>query len=89
MSLLVYDQKFDLDKGGSSRPEKFCKKCVLKIFTKFTGKHLYKSLFFNIVAGKADYDWRPLTNITKSFILDDVAVLDLPLGLIQLILQSL
>ena len=38
MSLLLYDQKFDLDKGGSSRPEKFCKKCVLKIFYKIHRK---------------------------------------------------
>ena len=53
MSLLLCDQKFDLDKGRSSRPEVFCKKCVLKIFTKFTGKHLCQSLFFSIVAGKA------------------------------------
>ena len=32
-------------------PEVFCKKGVLKIFAKFTGKHLCKSLFFNKVAG--------------------------------------
>ena len=31
--------------------EDFCKKCVLKNFAKFTGKHLCKSLFFNKVAG--------------------------------------
>ena len=31
----------------SSRPEVFCKKGVLENFTKFTGKHLYQSLFFN------------------------------------------
>ena len=30
-------------------PEVFCKKCVLKNFAKFTGKH--QSLFFNKVAG--------------------------------------
>ena len=29
----------------------FCKKGVLKNFAKFTGKHLYHSLFFNKVAG--------------------------------------
>ena len=39
------------------RPEVFCKKrCsvkkgVLKDFVKFTGKHLWQSLFFNKVAG--------------------------------------
>ena len=31
----------------SSRPEVFCKKGVLKIFTKFTEKHLGEDLFFN------------------------------------------
>ena len=35
----------------SSRSEVFCKKGVLKNFTKFTGKHLCQSLFFNKVAG--------------------------------------
>ena len=35
----------------SSRPEVFCKQGVLKIFTKFTGKYLCQSLFFNKVAG--------------------------------------
>ena len=31
---------------GSSRPEVFCEKIVLKNFAKFTGKHLYQNLFF-------------------------------------------
>ena len=31
----------------SSRPEVFCKKGVLRNFTKFTGKHLCQSFFFN------------------------------------------
>ena len=35
----------------NSRPEVFCKKGVLKNFTKFTGKHLRQSSFFNKVAG--------------------------------------
>ena len=35
----------------SSRPEAFFKKGVLRNFTKFTGKHLCQSLFFNKVAG--------------------------------------
>ena len=34
-----------------SRLEVFCKKYVLKNLTKFTGKHLCQSLFFNKVAG--------------------------------------
>ena len=39
----------------SSRPELFLKKDVLKSFTKFTGKHLRQSLFFNKVAGLSDF----------------------------------
>ena len=35
----------------SSRPEVFCEKGVLRNFSKFTGKHLCQSLFFNKVAG--------------------------------------
>ena len=35
----------------SSRPEMLCKKGVLRNFTKFKGKHLCQSLFFNKVAG--------------------------------------
>ena len=38
-------------KGRSSRPEVFCKKGIIKNFTKFTGKHLCQRLFFNKVAG--------------------------------------
>ena len=38
-------------KNRSSRPEMSCKKGVLKSFAKFTGKHLYQSLFFNKVVG--------------------------------------
>ena len=34
----------------SSRPEVFCKKVVLRNFTKFTGKYMCQSLFFNKVA---------------------------------------
>ena len=35
----------------SSRPDVFCKRGVLRNFTKFTGKHLCQSLFFNKIAG--------------------------------------
>ena len=35
----------------SSRLDVFCKKCVLRNFAKFTGKHLCQSVFFNKVAG--------------------------------------
>ena len=45
---------------GSSRPGVFCKKSVLRNFTKFTGKHLCQSLFFNKVAGL-----RPATLLKK------------------------
>ena len=44
----------------SSRPEVFCKKGVLGNFTKFTGKHLCQSLYFNKVAGQ-----RPATLLKK------------------------
>ena len=37
----------------SSRPVVFCKKGVLRSFTKFTGKHLCRSLYFNKVEGQA------------------------------------
>ena len=36
---------------GSSHPQVFCKKDVLKTFAKFTGTHLCQSLFFNKIAG--------------------------------------
>ena len=35
----------------NSRPEVFCKKDVLRNFTKLTGEHLCQSLFFDKVAG--------------------------------------
>ena len=35
--------------NGSRRPEVFCKKGVLRNLTKFTGKHVCQSLFFNKV----------------------------------------
>ena len=44
----------------SSRPEVFCEKGILRNFTKFTGKYLCQSLFFNIVAGL-----RPATLLKK------------------------
>ena len=44
----------------SSHPEVFCKKSVLRIFPKFTGKHLCQSLFFNKAAGL-----RPATLLKK------------------------
>ena len=50
----------ELMKFGSSRPEVFCKKGVLRNFAKFIGKHLCQSLFFNQVAGL-----RPATLLKK------------------------
>ena len=44
----------------SSRPKVFCKKRVLRNFTKFTGKHPCQSLFFNSAAG-----FRPATLFKK------------------------
>ena len=51
--------------SGSSRPDVFCLKCVLRNFAKFTGKHLGQSFYFNKVAGLGpgvsfftlSYDW--------------------------------
>ena len=45
----------------SSRPEVFCKKGVLRNFTKFIGKHLCQRLFFNKVASL-----RAATSLKKS-----------------------
>ena len=42
---------------GSSRPEVFCKKVVLKNFAKFTGKHLCQSLLFNKVSGPGSFNF--------------------------------
>ena len=47
-----------VSKNRSSRSEVFCKKIGFKNFTKFTGKRLYQSLFFNKVA-------RPATLLKK------------------------
>ena len=52
--------KFGKCMHGSSRPEVFCKKVVLRYFTKSTGKHLYQSLSFKNVAGL-----RPATLLKK------------------------
>ena len=51
---------FVVESIRSSRPEVFCKKSVLRNFTKFTGKHLYQGLFFYKVA-----DLRPATILKK------------------------
>ena len=47
-------------KDRSSRPKVFCKKGVLKNFTKFTGNHLRQSLFLNKVVCL-----RPVTLLKK------------------------
>ena len=46
--------------AGSTCPDVFCKRGILRNFTKFTGKHLYQSLFLNKVAGL-----RPATLLKK------------------------
>ena len=58
--ILEWMQKHYLIYEGSSRPEVFCWKGILKYFTKFTGKHLCQSLFFNKIAGL-----RPATLLKK------------------------
>ena len=42
---------FPLQMARSSYLEVFCKKDIFKNFTKFKGKHRYRSLFFNKVPG--------------------------------------
>ena len=49
--LVIYLFHHDSSKSLSSRQEVFCEKSVLRNFTKFAGKHLCQSLFFNKVAG--------------------------------------
>ena len=44
-------EKFCKPKVSGSCPEVFCKKGILKNFTKFTGKHLRQSLIFYKVSG--------------------------------------
>ena len=39
----------------SSHSDVFCKKGVLRKFSKFTGKHLCQSLFFNKVGGLGNF----------------------------------
>ena len=58
---LTYKIKLTIKHNRSSCLEVFCKKGVLRNFTKFTGKHLCQSLFFNKVS-----DLRPAT-LLKSF----------------------
>ena len=62
----------------SCRPEVFCKKDFLRNFTKFTGKHLCQSLFFNKVAGL-----RPTTLLKRDsntcFPVNFVKILRIPL----------
>ena len=50
-----------MNKFKSSHRTYYIKKDVLKNFTKFTGKHLCQSLFFNKVAGL-----RPATLLKKA-----------------------
>ena len=47
LRLLKIHIMFYLMKDRSSRSDVFCKKGVLRYFTKFTGKHLCQSFFFN------------------------------------------
>ena len=44
-----YQQEEGLIINRSSHPEVFCEKGVLRNFTKFTGRHLCESFFFNKV----------------------------------------
>ena len=48
---LTYSYSYIVVPVQKQPPEVFYKKCVLKSFAKFTGKHLRQSLCFNKVAG--------------------------------------
>ena len=50
MNLHILFSQTKTNRDRSSRPEVFCKKGVLRNFTKSTGKHPRQSLFFNEVA---------------------------------------
>ena len=52
---------------GSTLPEVFCKKGVLRNFAKFTGKHLCQSLFLNKVAGLRLLPIQGFTHTFSSF----------------------
>ena len=52
MSYFLFIEESSELKFQKQPPEVFCKRGVLRNFTKFTGKHLCQSLFFNKVAGK-------------------------------------
>ena len=47
----INNGRFYFIKNQKQPPEVFCEEGVLRIFTKFTVKHLFQSLFFNKVAG--------------------------------------
>ena len=57
---LKHTLKSEITHYRSSQQEVFCKKGVLRNFSKFTGKHLCPRLFFNKVAGL-----RPATLLKK------------------------
>ena len=51
-TLQILKNKIDELADMQKQPQEvFCKICVLRNLAKFTGKHLYQSLFFNEVAG--------------------------------------
>ena len=54
--------------SGSSHQSCSIKKGVLRNFAKFTGKHLWQSLFFNKVAGAACNFIKKETNLPKNFL---------------------
>ena len=56
-SKTTYFPPFPASFQKKQSPEVFCKKGVLRNFTKFTGKHLCQSLFLNKVAGIGAFLW--------------------------------
>ena len=60
-----HDRKYCMFRN--SRPEVFCKKCVLRNSAKFTGKHLCQSLFFNNVAQVFSCEFCEISKNTFSY----------------------
>ena len=57
-----------------SCPEVFYKKYVLRNFAKFTGKHLYQSLFFDKVAGLMIQYWLHVKKIMQVLYYNDLSL---------------
>ena len=55
MNKIELSEEFMVMWGKEQPLEEFCKKVALRNFPKFTGKYLCQILFFNKVAGLAEF----------------------------------